>query len=266
MNTKSTLTLLVGILLLGSPPLRGQVVETPTKDHLELSRELLGKYYETQRLLAKEKADWKLGKEIMTTRIAMIEAQIEEMKAKTKEEQGKVTESDKKRDELRKEDAELEKTAEIQEEGITKLEARVHKLWPLLPDYVKTNVGGQYDRLPKPGSKKEDIKSSLSERYLNVLIVLTEVNKFHTNVTILNERRKLADGSEMEVETIYFGLAAAYFAAGEGDTAVGGKGLPGPKGWEWEEDPSMAPAIQSIISMNQGGELAEFINIPVTVR
>lgn len=243
-----------------------QAPSSPIKDRLELSKELLDKYYETQRLLAKEKADWKLGKEIMETRIAMIEATIKETGENTEKLQGEVTESDKKRDAMRKEDAELEKVAEAQKVGVAKLEERLHKLWPLMPEYLQSKVGGQYDRLPKPGAKEDEIKSSVSERYLNVLIVLTEVNKFHTDIHIFNERRKLKDGSEMEVETIYFGLAAAYFAAGEGETAVAGMGLPGPKGWEWEEKPEIAPLVKSVIAMNKGGELAEFVNIPVTVR
>lgn len=254
------------LVLVPSVGLQAQQPNSPTKDYLELSRELLNKYYETQKLLAKEKADWKLGKEIMETRISMIETNIEELKKKTKEEEEKVSKSDDERQELVKEDEALAKTAEVQKEGVQKLEARVHALWPLLPDYLKSEVGGQYDTLPKVGAKEEEIKSPTSQRYLNVLLVLTVVNKFQTDITILNERRKLADGSEMEVETIYFGLATAYFAAGEGETAVAGVGLPGPKGWEWEERPEIAPLVKSVIAMNKGGELAEFVNLPVTIR
>lgn len=243
-----------------------QQPNSPTKDYLELSRELLNKYYETQKVLSKEKADWKLGKEIMQTRIAMIESNIAEIKAKTKEEEDKVSKSDDERQELVRQDEALAKTTEDQKEGVKKLEARVHSLWPLLPDYLKSEVGGQYDTLPKVGAKEEEIKSPTSQRYLNVLLVLTVVNKFQTDITILNERRKLADGSEMEVETIYFGLATAYFAAGEGESAVAGVGLPGPKGWDWEERPEIAPLVKSVIAMNKGGELAEFVNLPVTIR
>lgn len=237
-----------------------------TKDYLALSRELLNKYYETQKLLSKEESDWKTGKEIIGSRLALLQAQMKELTEKTAEQQKTITTNDTEREKLDKQNKELLTTQDLQVVSIQKLEGRVHKLWPLLPPFLQDKIRGQYERLPKPEMKLEDIKSSVGERFVNVLIVINEVNKFHSDVIVINERRKLADGRELEVRVIYFGLAAAYFA-GSGETAdVGGMLVPGPNGWETVEDPKVAVLVDEVIAMNKGDKVAGFVSLPVKVR
>lgn len=237
-----------------------------TKDYLELSRELLNKYYETQKLLAKEEADWKTGKEIVTSRVALLKAQLKELAEKTTEQQKTITTNDTEREKLDTQNKELLSSQDLQVAAIQKLESRVHKLWPLLPGFLQDKIRGQYERLPKPTMKAEEIKASVGERFVNVLIVINEVNKFHSDVTVINERRKLADGRELEVRVIYFGLAAAYFA-GSGETAnVGGMLIPAEGGWKAQEDPKVAALVDEVIAMNKGDKVAGFVNLPVKVR
>ncbi|SKB04897.1 Protein of unknown function [Prosthecobacter debontii] len=239
---------------------------TATKDYLALSRELLNKYYETQKLLSKEESDWKTGKEIIGSRLALMQAQLKELTEKTAEQQKTITTNDTEREKLDAQNKELLTTQDLQVSAIQKLEGRVHKLWPLLPEMLQEKIRGQYERLPKVGLKPEEIKSSVGERFVNVLIVINEVNKFHSDVTVVSERRKLASGRELEVRVIYFGLAAAYFA-GSGETAdVGGMLIPGEKGWEAIEDPKVAALVDEVISMNKGDKVAGFVSLPVKVR
>lgn len=269
MNTQNTLLALLLTLWVGlAGTLNAQQVPaaSATKDYLQLSRELLNKYYETQKILSREQADWKTGRELLQSRVDLMKAQLKELQTKTEEENKTISTSDTEREKLDAQNKELLKTQDLQVESIEKIEARVRKLWPLLPQFLQGKISGQYDRLPKPGMKREDIKLSVGERFVNVLLVLGEVNKFHGDITVLNERRKVAGGRELEVRVIYFGLAAAYFA-GSGETAdVGGMLLPGPEGWEAVEDPKMAPLINDVISMNKSEKIAGFVSLPVKVR
>lgn len=257
----------LALCLFAAAPASAQApASTATKDYLALSRELLNKYYETQKLLAKEDSDWKLGKEVIGSRVALLQAQMKELTEKTAEQQKTITTNDTEREKLDAKDKELQGTQDLQNSSIVKLEERVHKLWPMLPAFLQNQIKGQYERLPKPELKPEDIKSSIGERFVNCLIVINAVNKFHGDVTVINERRKVSDGRELEVRVIYFGLAAGYFA-GSGETAdVGGMLIPGPNGWEAVEDPKVAALVDEVIAMNKGDKVAGFVSLPVKVR
>lgn len=235
-------------------------------DWLELSRELLGKYYETEKLLGQEQADWRLGKELLANRVELMEAQLKELVTKTAEEKGKITESDTERMTLDKQNQELSKSFEQQVKAVEELEERVRKLWVRLPEVLQSKVGGQYERLPKKDTPRPDIKSSVGERFLNALAILNEATKFHGDVMIVNERRKLKSGQELEVETIYFGLAVGYFAGADLTNPVAGMLLPGEMGWETVEVPEAAVQISDVIAMQKSAKLAGFVPLPIEVR
>lgn len=235
-------------------------------DQLALSRELLNKYYETEKLLGQEQAEWRLGEELLASRVELMEAQLKELVTKTAEEKGKITESDTEREKLDKQNTELAKTQEMQITAVEKMEERVRKLWPMLPEVLQTKVRGQFDRLPAKDLPRGDIKSSVGERLLNVLAVLIEATKFHSDVVVVNERRKLKDGQELEVETIYFGLSVGYFAGADPTRKIAGMLVPGDGGWRTVEMPEEAAAISDVIAMQKSAKLAGFVPLPVQIR
>jgi hypothetical protein len=239
---------------------------TEQQDQLALSRELLNKYYETEKLLGQEQAEWRLGKELLASRVELMEAQLKELVTKTAEEKGKITETDTEREKLDKQNTELAKTQEMQISAVEAMEERVRKLWPMLPEVLQTKVRGQYERLPAKDLPRGEIKSGVGERFLNVLAVLIEATKFHSDVVVVSERRKLKDGQELEVETIYFGLSAGYFAGADPERPMAGMLVPGEGGWETVEMPEEAAAISDVIAMQKSAKLAGFVPLPVRVR
>ena len=236
------------------------------EDQLSLSRDLLNKYYESEKLLGQEQADWRLGKELLVSRVDLMEAQLKELLTKTADEKGKITESDTERQKLDAENQELSQTQELQLNAVEKFEERVRQLWPMLPEILQTKVRGQFERLPKKDMPRGDVKSSVGERFLNVLAILNEATKFHSDVVVVNERRKLKNGQELEVETIYFGLAVGYFAGADLTNPMAGMLLPGKDGWETIEMPESAVQISDVIAMNKSAKLAGFVPLPVRVR
>lgn len=237
-----------------------------TVDFLALSREMLGKYYETEKLLGQEQADWRLGKELLANRVELMEAQLKELITKTADEKGKITESDTERQKLDEQNQELTKTFEMQVNAVEALEERVRKLWVRLPEVLQSKVGGQFERLPKKDMPRQDIKASVGERFLSALAVLNEATKFHGDVMIVNERRKLKSGQELEVETIYFGLAVGYFAGADLTNPMAGLLIPGEQGWETIEVPEAAVQISDVIAMQKSAKLAGFVPLPFEIR
>jgi hypothetical protein len=265
MKTRILISILFPILSAHSQQATPQQAQA-VKDYLGHSRDLLNKYYEMSKALSKEEADWKLGREMLTSRVELMEAQLKELVTKTAEENRNISQNDEERSKLEKQNQELLAAQDLQIVSVEKLESRVRSLWPLLPELLQTKVKGQYDRLPEAGKKREDVKAGVGERFLNVLAVLNEVNKFHSDITITNERRKLKSGQELEVRVIYFGLAAAYFAGSAEVGNVAGMLVPGASGWEVVEMPEIAPMVNDVIAMNKSEKIAGFVPLPVKVR
>lgn len=267
-TTNSLQLILVACCLLGlsARAQQGATGGSEQQDELAISRELLNKYYETERLLGQEQAEWRLGKELLVSRVELMEAQLKELVTKTTEEKGKITEADSERQKLDEQNQELSKTQELQISAVEKSEERVRSLWPMLPEMLQTKVRGQFERLPKKEMARGDIKSSVGERFLNVLAILNEATKFHSDVVVVNERRKLKNGQELEVETIYFGLAVGYFAGADLTQPMAGMLVPGKEGWETIEMPEAAVAISDVIAMQKSAKLAGFVPLPVKVR
>lgn len=239
---------------------------SPESDYLAHSRDLLNKFYETRKLSAKEESEWKLGREVLTSRVDLLESQLKELKTKTEEESKNITTTDTEREKLEARSKELLVVQDQQIEIIEKMEARVRKLWKMLPLTLQSKLQPQYDGMPVEGKKRDEIKASSSERFLKVLAILNEVNKFHGDIHVVNERRKLKDGREIEVRAIYFGLGVAYFAGSDETADVAGIGTPGSNGWEWKETPEIAADIDLLIGMNKGEKVAGFVSLPVEIR
>ena len=266
MNTSKRILLLLCLLFGLARPAAAQAPASATTDYLGLSRELLTKYYDTRKLLGKEQAEWKLGQEVLKSRVDLLDSQLKELKTKTEEENKTITTTDTEREKLDARSKELITVQDSQIEIVEKFEARVRKLWKMLPLTLQSKLQPQFDGMPVEGKKRDEIKATASERFLKVLAILNEVNKFHSDIHVVNERRKLKDGREVEVRAIYFGLGVAYYAGSEETADVAGIGTPGPDGWVWKETPEVASDIDLLIGMNKGEKVAGFVPLPIEIR
>jgi hypothetical protein len=251
-----------------NPPLprRGAAQAPAPRDlraELELARETLSKYYESQKLLSKEKTDWKLGKEILTDRIGMMKSELDAIKQKTIEEEGKITDADKQRDELVQQNDALKEVGKLQEERVVDLEKRMISLVKRLPGPLESKLRPLIGQIPQGDV---ETKQSLSQRYATVMGIMNEVNKFNMDIVLATERRDLGEGLEAEVETLYFGLGHAYYA-GSGETAKhAGFGYPSPTGYVWTAAPDAAGDIARAIGMQKNEQVPGFIGLPITIK
>jgi len=251
----STAALAFGLLALGA-----KQVATDGPD-LDGTRSILEEMVETQRLISKERRDWALGKQLLDDRIQMIRGEIESLKARTEEARKSITEADTKRLELVAENEKLKEASEELKATVSKLEGRTKELLVRLPAPIQARVKPLSQSLPEDS---EEAENSLSERFMNVVGILNDVNRFNREITVTSEVRKLADGSSAEVAAFYVGLGQAYYL--NQARQVAGVGSATADSWVWTEANDAAEAIGRAIAILKGDEIAGFVPLPVTLK
>lgn len=89
------------------------------------------------------------------------------------------------------------------------------------------------------------------------LSVLAKADQFNRRLTRTAEIR-----GDREVETLYLGLAAAYYA-GKGGNA--GMGKPGPDGWTWTEQSGIAPQLEEIFATLDKKRPPSMVTLPLQI-
>jgi hypothetical protein len=116
-------------------------------------------------------------------------------------------------------------------------------------------------RLPDDAN---ETKLSLAERFQNVVGILNEVDKFNREISVTSEVRTLADGSSVEVTSLYIGIGEAYYVSANG--AIAGVGVASEQGWIWKPANEAAPQIADVIAVLKNEKVASFIQLPVEVK
>ncbi len=252
-----------GVLLAIALAVPGILVaqEPAANDRIEgTTRPILEKWVETRRTISKEKRDWALGKEVLNDRIALVEREIDALRAKIADAKRSIEETEKKKAELAAASGKLKETASVLASGIGGIEGRTKELLAKAPEPVRQRVKLLAQRIPADPAAT---KLSLGERFQNLAGVLNEINKFHREIVVEPEVRVLGDGSRAEVPVLYLGLGQAFYASTNGRFA--GVGRPGRDGWEWTSVDDAAPVIARAIAILKNEEVAAFVPLPIRI-
>lgn len=235
----------------------------PTLDETRL---VLGKWIETQKIIAKERDDWQQGKEILASRLELVQKEIAALEQKIDEAKAAVDKTNAKKAELIVDDANLVASGERLADAATSMEGGLRRLQPMLPTPSKEKVEPLYARMPQDPSST---KVSVAERFQNVLGILNELDKDANDVAVAYEVHELADGKPSEVRVLYVGLAQAYWVSAGGEAGVG-KPAPAsgsdPGGWKWEPSRAIANDVLTALDVLQGKHTPAFVPLPVTLR
>lgn len=228
---------------------------------IESARGALDRWVETRKLIARERADWALGKELLAERIALMEREIAAVEARELDVKANLTQAESKRAELLAVDEAQQATARARATRIAALETRTQALLARLPQPLRKRVEPLSQRIP---ADPATTKLSTSERFQNVVGILNEAGKFQREITVVSEVRSIDGGLSAEVATMYVGLACAYFSGANG--SVAGVGGAGPDAWQWRSDASAAAAIARAIAIQAGEQVAAFVALPIQVQ
>jgi hypothetical protein len=257
---RTRLPFLVGVTLLACAAGLSITRASGDASPIDASRQTLARWVETQQLIAKEKRDWQEGKQILAGRIDLVKAEIAALESTMKEQRESGSETVSKQNDLAKESGSLETAEKALREWATGLEGSLHTLEPRLPDPLRTKLAPLYGRMPKDATATT---VSLAERFQNIVGILNEINKFNGEVGMVNEVRTLASGKPAEVRTIYAGLAQAWYLSAGGEAGVG---RPGPEGWVWTPDNTLAPSIGQAVEILQSKSKPAFVPLPVKIQ
>jgi uncharacterized phage infection (PIP) family protein YhgE len=235
--------------------------QNSTHDQLDGTRAALDKWVETRRILSKEKQDWELGKEMLSDRVQVVKQEITSLKGKISDAEKSTAEADKKRAELADENEKLKQASASLSSTIAGLESRTKQLLQRVPDVLRERLRDLSKSIPE---KPEETKLSLNVRYMNVVGILNEIDKFNREISTSTEVRKLPDGTSVEVTTLYIGLGQAYYASTNGKAA--GVGVPSAQGWAWTPANESAAQIQKAIAVFKNEQVAAFVPLPVHIN
>jgi hypothetical protein len=229
---------------------------------MDQTRSLLQKWAETQRLVSSERSEWEQGKAMLQGRIQLIKLSIEETEKKTKEAQEKLADAKKRATEVEAEKAQVKEASDALLKAAPELEKGVQELYARVPGVVQEKVKPLLERMPKPGADLKNITAA--ERIQSVLGILNELNKANNEIASLPEIHEVAAGKKAEVKAIYLGLAQGYFVNAAGD--IGGTGTPGPNGWNWKTDPSIAKKMIEVLDVMKKTVAPKLVELPATIE
>lgn len=225
------------------------------------ARTAMEKWVETRQLISRTQADWQGGKESLVQTIQLFERE----KAGIASQMSMVSTNSQT---VEKEYAEAKSSKEALTRGLDKatslvagLEAKLRSQAATFPSPLLEKVQPVLDRIPQDATQT---KLSAAERIQTVVTLLNEIDKFNGAVTVAAEVQKNPAGTEVQVETLYLGLAQAYFVDKPGEYS--GVGTPTLQGWKWEPRSDLAPVIKKALSIYKNASPAAFVSLPVEVR
>lgn len=233
--------------------------ESSSGTTIDDARAAVAKWVATQQVIHEERARWAQERDLLTSRIGLVEDEVAALEAELAESRKAADEQRSRSAELSTDQALLRELASLLEAHVTASEAEVRRLVPLLPAHLQEKTAPLQQRIPEGA----DTNVSLAERYQNVLGILGEVSKANGEIFLATEIRPLSDGRPSEVKTVYAGLAQAWYLSPSGEAGVG---VPGPDGWTWTPRPGLERDVARVIQVLQDKAAPAFVPLPVTLR
>ncbi len=250
------------VCALAGIPLAALAQTNSSGSQLRESLSVLEQWVQTRQLISQERTEWETRRQSMQDLMNVYRQELEALDEQIRTASQAASAADEQRSELVQARDDLSAVARQIEQFIIELEVDLSALVKRLPAPAIAEVRPLVDRMP---DNPRDTNLSLSQRMQNIVGILNQVDKFNSGVHLVSDQRRFDDGSLVQVQTIYFGLAGAYYADESGQHA--GYARITENGWEWAEDNDLAPRILSAIRMYQGvTPKIEFVPLPVNVK
>jgi len=225
------------------------------------TRTALQKWVETRQMTSKLRADWAAEKELLSESIKMFEREsknLDELIAKV--DSGNEV-ARKEFADHKKLETEFKGAVEKVKSLVVGLEQKTLTLTKSFPAPLAEKLADFIKRIPEDSA---NTKLSAGQRVQVLVAILAEADKFNSAITVTSELRKNSAGTEIQVRTIYLGLAQAFYVDKEGKLA--GVGTPSSEGWQWSNEPALAPTITKVLAMYENALPATFVGLPVKIQ
>ncbi|MGB0408853.1 MAG: DUF3450 family protein [Opitutales bacterium] len=230
-------------------------------DPIADARSVLEEWVETRQIISEEKANWQLEQSILGETATLLSSELERLNKALEELEASATAADEDRTRLADEKEQLTAASAVVEANIGGLETQMKAVVKTLPEPLVEKIKPLIRRLPEDPA---DTSLSLGERVQNIVGILSQADKFNTTVTQTNESREIDGGKVVEVRTLYWGLAAAYYVDATGEYA--GVGYPTAEGWAWPQIDGAGDEIARLIDVYEGTEEIQFVPVPASIQ
>lgn len=253
MNSKK-INFLIAISIATSLP-------TIADESIENTRSVLEQWVETQQIISKEKTSWRTEQAILQDTQSLLSHELDRLNSAIDDLEASASAADADRSNLTEEKESQLAAANVVKSNIGSLETKLKEIVKTLPEPLVEKIKPLIRRLPQDSN---NTKLSLGERVQNIVGILSQADKFNTTITLSNESREISDGKVIQVTTLYWGLAGAYFVDNAGSYA--GIGKPGSDGWEWSQVEGVGAQIKQLLDIYEGTEEIQFVDLPANVR
>ena len=228
---------------------------------LESTRNVLDQWVQTRQITSKEKSDWRLEKSILTDTRELLSNELSRLDVSLEELKSSATAADEDRAELTATKEAIAEASAVVEGSIVELETQVKAIVTTLPAPLIDRIKPLIRRLPEDPS---NTTLSIGERLQNIVGILSQADKFNGTITQTSESRELDGGKVVEVRTLYWGLAMAYYVDAKGEYA--GIGFPGKDGWVWPQIEGAGPQIKKLLDVYEGSVEIQFVEVPARIN
>lgn len=253
MKTKLLLGLALGVCV--------STLHLNAQTDLESTRNVLDQWVQTKQIISKEQSDWRLEQSILADTQTLLNSQLERLDTSLEDLKNTATAADEDRSQLTAQKEAIAEASAVVEVHIAELETQMKRVVKTLPTPLVEKIKPLIRRLPDDSN---DTKLSLGERVQNIVGILSQTDKFNTTITQTSESRELDGGKVIEVRTLYWGLAMAYYVDAAGEYA--GIGYPGKDGWEWPQIDGAGPQIKKLLDVYEGSEEIQFVDVPARIN
>lgn len=222
----------------------------------DLVREKLVQWVETKKLISREEAGWKAEKEMLESLITVREKEAAEMDKVVSLARERVADVEKQGSRLEEEFLQRKAWRETLEKRVVALEKALLPRLASLPPPLLEKMNDAVTRLRDPARDPADLQG----RFRDLLAILGECSAFNSRLTYLPEIREIG-GQKYEVDVLYLGMSQAWYVDRDGTES--GTGVPGPAGWVWVEDRSIAPRVRRAIDIHLKKEAPVFSRLPL---
>jgi archaellum component FlaC len=229
--------------------------------NIESTRDVLDQWVQTKQITSKEKSDWRLEQSILSDTLKLLSSELTRLDTSLEDLKDSATAADEDRSKLTARKEEIAEASAVVEGSINALETQIKRVVKTLPAPLVDRIKPLIRRLPEDSA---NTKLSLGERVQNIVGILSQADKFNATLTQTSESRELDSGKVVEVRTLYWGLAMAYYVDAAGEYA--GIGFPGKDGWEWPQIEGAGPQIKQLLDVYEGSEEIQFVEVPARIN
>lgn len=228
---------------------------------VENTRKFLEQWVETKQLISKESSNWNIEKSLLFDTKELLSEELNRLNTELADLEASSTASDEERSTLSLEKGKLKEASAVVSSYVGNLEKKLKAIIPFLPEPLVQKIKPLIRRLP---NDPDNTDLSLGQRVQNIVGILSQTDKFNTTITSSSEAREFEEGKVIQVTTLYWGLAMAYYVDDSGEYA--GIGIPTKEGWEWPLIDGIGSEIKSLVDIYEGTGEIRFVNAPAKIQ